>query len=514
MKIEFVNPPRTFIDRSEIAPPLGLLRLAEVGRCAGSSVDISDLNLLFHLDERLAVSDHFYIYATDFLLNKKADVYCFTSMAVDSHIALHLARLLKKERPEVVTVVGGTHFSSIADPVIDRFPWIDFVVIGEGENFVRDLPKLISENRSAKVVKGSPLIGGSTGDLPFDLLDLNQYFAVNPNRCLDFESGRGCRFKCAFCYSPQHYNGFRNFSIDRTIAGLERAHNLGFRNVFFVEDNFLNDPARALDFCKEFERSRCDLSWQAYVTFPQLNSEIISWMARAGCSAVFAGIDAVGTESRRIHKKSFVRDTSVLECRIRECVDNGIIPTCAFLLSPPSYPGGSDMDETLHFALAARNAGAKVRLNTLTLYNRTGTYLANTSVPEYDEFKVRLTLDVPEVVEENFYALENPELFPFHSRYVDGDVWHDFISLTHCLYTVVDAFPETLWQLWAGQGVSPTEIARKMLDNTGSLLDIPKSARRDAEMLAAVEVLESLATREKQLQPVLELESSRFLVFN
>src|SRR5687768_1631925 len=211
MKIEFVNPPRTFIDRSEIAPPLGLLRLAGAAEAGGSAVSISDFNLRYHTDTQLADAKNFYAHATDYLLGKSADAYCFTSMAVDSHVALHLARLLKKARSEVVIVLGGTHFSSVANAVIDRFPWVDFVVTGEGENFVRDLPISIKGDRSRRVVKGSPFSGADAGDLPFDLLELNDYFSVNPNRCLDFESGRGCRFKCAFCYSPQHYNGFRNF---------------------------------------------------------------------------------------------------------------------------------------------------------------------------------------------------------------------------------------------------------------------------------------------------------------
>jgi hypothetical protein len=101
MKIDFVNPPRTFIDRSEIAPPLGLLRLAAAGRSAGYSMSISDFNLLYHLDNSYANSEDFYTRATDYLLEKDADVYCFTSMVVDSHVALHLAQLLKKKRPDV-----------------------------------------------------------------------------------------------------------------------------------------------------------------------------------------------------------------------------------------------------------------------------------------------------------------------------------------------------------------------------------------------------------------------------
>lgn len=514
MKIELVNPPRTFIDRSEIAPPLGLLRLAGAGRSAGSSMGISDFNLLYHTDNQYTNSEDFYTRATDYLLGKNADVYCFTSMAVDSHVAIHLARLLKNKRSDVVIVAGGTHFSSISDAVVERFPWIDFVVTGEGESFVQNLPKIINEHEPRRVICGSPLGSFEHEDLPFDLVDLNEYFSVNERRCLDFETGRGCRFKCAFCYSPAHYNGFRNFSIDKAITGLENAYKLGFRNVFFVEDNFLNDPARAADLCSEIENARLDMKWQAYATFPQLTPEIIPIMARAGCAAVFAGIDAVGKESRRVHKKAFVRQASALRQRIRECVENGITPTCAFLLSPPSHVGGGDIEETLFFALAARNAGAHVRLNTLTLYNKTGSQLNSLRVPEYDEFKVRLMLDVPEVVEENFYAFQNPELFPFHSRYVDLGEWHDFVSLVHCLYTLLEAFPKTLEYLWNEEDITPTEIARKMLSNTGSLIDIPKMGRRDAQLLAAVLVLELLAARKGVLQQILEMESNRFLVFN
>jgi hypothetical protein len=514
MKIEFVNLPKTFIDTSEIAPPLGLLRLAAAGRSCGHSVGISDFNLNFHLDELLKCDRHFYAHATDLLLETNADVFCFTSMAVDSHVALHLARLIKAKKPESFTVVGGTHFGPIATDVIARYPWIDFVVTREGESFIGQLPDFVRKNVRRAVVEGCPQRVDEILDLPYDLIDLRQYFLVNPNRNLDLETGRGCRFKCAFCYSPNHYEGFRNFPIDRAIAGLEEAYGLGFRNVFFVEDNFLNDGVRARDLCKEIERAELEVSWQAYVTFPQLSSEIISQMARAGCTAVFSGIDAIGPESRRIHKKAFVRDADELHNRVHECVSSGITPTCAFLLSPPSYPGGSDLDETLFFALAARNAGAEVRLNSLTLYNRTGSFLSNLSIPEYDDFKVRLMLDVPKIVEENCYAVQNPELFPFHSRYVGSKEWQEFVSLVHCLFTLLDAFPKTLEYLWEMENIKPREIARRMMDNIGHMLDIPKTARRDAQLLSAVQVLEGLALRTSGLQPLLEMESDRILVFN
>lgn len=513
MKIVLVNPPKTDFDTSEIAPPLGLLRLAQSARAAGFGTSIVDLNLLYHIDRKLQDPLTFYESAVDQVLAECPDVVGLTSMCVDTHVAIHIARLLKEICPEIKIVVGGTHFSSIADRVFEEFPWIDFVVAGEGEGPIREIPQLLTIEKKGKVVRGTPYDDTNAIDLPFDLLDLEQYFSINPRRCLDFESGRGCRFKCAFCYSPAFYEEFRQFDIDGTIAGLERAAGLGFANVFFVEDNFLNDPVRAINFCREFTTARLNLKWQAYATFPQLTSAVISEMGIAGCTALFMGIDAVGKVSRRMHKKSFVRDLQVLRKRIQECVDNGLIPTCAFLLSPPSYPGGGDIDETLIFALAARNAGAQVRLNTLTLYNQTGTFKANASIPAYDEIKVRLMLDVPDVVEKNFYALENPQLFPFHSRYVEAGEWHNFLLIAHFLYTLMEVFPKTLEYLWENENISPLHVAKRMSDIMEPLLDIQKTARRDAEILAAIQVLEALAVGSYGVQALLESESDRFLAF-
>ena len=93
MRVVLVNPPKSQADREEIAPPLGLLRLARVAQELGATVYVEDYNLLWHLDARLRSA--FYEKATERLLAFEADVYGFTSMAVDSHVALELARRLK-----------------------------------------------------------------------------------------------------------------------------------------------------------------------------------------------------------------------------------------------------------------------------------------------------------------------------------------------------------------------------------------------------------------------------------
>lgn len=511
MKISLINPPRSRYDRSEIAPPLGLLRLAgEVNR-ADKDVSLVDFNLLYHLRPELA-GDKFYECAVALLLDEEADIYGFTSMAVDSHVALHLAKLLKHARPEALIILGGPHFSSIAEQVIENYPWINFVMKGEGEvgfrNFINAQRGTYSSNIQ-KVLATQPTLH-ELSPLPYELVDLGAYFTINPRCCLDFEEGRGCRFKCAFCYSPVHYSGVRNFSIDVSIEELHRLTRLGAKHVFFVEDNFINDPAHAITFCHELEKARLNLTWNCYATLPQLSTEVITSMARAGCTSIFAGVDAVGEFSQKAYRKRFLRQDSELRRKIVECVESGIEPTCAFLLSPPSHPCGVDTEATLRAALMSCNSGAQVVLNTLTLYNQTKVQTNAALRMEADETKATLMLDIPEVVEKNEYAQTNPHLFPFHSRYVPGPEWSSFISGAHCLLTLFLCYPQTIETIWLEKDISPLEIASEVKSAVGDLSLIEKPLRRDAELAVIISIIEKLMTTRK-MQTLLEVESLALL---
>src|SRR5579864_2387636 len=120
MRVVLVNPPKTRFEREEIAPPLGLLRLAEAAANKfGASVAIEDFNLLYHLEP--ALRRDFYDEAVRRLLALDADVYGFTSMGADSHVALELARRVKLANPFCKTVLGGPHFSSIHHDVIRNY---------------------------------------------------------------------------------------------------------------------------------------------------------------------------------------------------------------------------------------------------------------------------------------------------------------------------------------------------------------------------------------------------------
>jgi hypothetical protein len=504
MKVVLVNPPRSHYDLSELSPPLGLLRLGTAAREMGADVVLVDFNLLFHLDGELQ-SSAFYHRAATILLEHDADVYGFTSMAVDSHVGLELARLIKLEKESAITVFGGPHFSSIASQLLNIYAWVDFVIKGEGEIPFKNLIRSLIKNTKNGAVELAGIHSRSSSPsssapsttlrevppLDYDLIDLQLYFQVNPQRTFNFEGGRGCRFKCTFCYSPTHYGRFRDFEIDAKLEELHRLKSKGVNHVFFVEDNFLNDVSSAITFCRALEAARFGLTWTCYATFPQLTKEVIPWMAGAGCSSVFTGIDAIGKTSQRTFQKTFLQHSAHLDYKLTQCADVGILPTCAFLISPPSHSCGADMEETLRMALKARNCGAEVRLNTLALYNGTRAKTEYSGLIHSDSLRTNLLFDVPDVVVKNDYAHAQPDLFPFHSRYVPKDEWKQFLYQAHCLFTVLYCYPKTLESLWE-QGISPTEIVYDVLEKTDDLLSIRKQHRRTQESVAASSVFNAL----------------------
>jgi hypothetical protein len=486
MKVVLVNPPRSDSDTSELAPPLGLLRLAATARELDCETSIVDLNLLWHLDT--ALRQDFYEQAVNLLLRENGDLYGFTSMAVDSHVGIQLASQLKEIRPETKIVLGGPHFSSIANEIKARFNWVEEIVIGEGEE---KLSRIIAHLRGNETLEEltcgdqEPQIKEFNTAFPaYELVDLSSYFHVNPRHTFDHEGGRGCVFKCAFCYSPFHFPNVRSFRIEQRLSEINALVKLGAKHLFFVEDNFLNDPATATLFCRELAACRVDLEWSCYATLPLLTDEIIQEMAASGCCSVFCGIDAVGWTSQHAYRKKFVKDLDSLLHKIRQCAAVGIVPTCAFLLAPPSHPCGKDFEQTIALALAVRNAGAHVRLNTLTLYNQTPAEAANASGISVNTTKVKLLLDVPAVVEDNPYANSMPSLFPFHSTYVGRFEWETFLQRVHCLFTLLFAVPGELGQLAKNRDFNFAKFADSLLVDVGSLFSIQKPDRRYEELNA------------------------------
>lgn len=530
MKVLLVNPPNNHYDAFELAPPLGLLSLGAAIREEGAEVAILDFNLRATADHAF-VADGFYRRALALISAHAPDVVGLTSMVVNSHVALELARLVKEADPAVHLVLGGTHFSAIAEEVLTFYPWIDFVIKGEGELPARELvrtlrgggrpthaapPSGVAFRHEDQVVSShtrKPF--DSMDQLPapaYDLVDTAEYFRVNPDRVLDYEPGRGCMYKCSFCYSPVHYgSGGQSKSIDRMLADMQRLQDMGAGHLFFVQDNFVNNTRFAKEACIAMANAGFSLTWNCYTTLPQMTEEMMRLLGAAGCTNAFTGIDAVNEECQKEYLKKFYRGWAPLERTLRYSVASGVTPTCAFLVENPQT-GVDRINRTLVTALFARCNGAGLRLNTLTLYNGTPSEQAHGGTVTYSELKPRLLLDCPDVVQVNDYARQHPRLFPFHNTHLPPEVWERFASGMHVAYTLFQAFPLTLYRWVTEDGGSLWEMIDGIARAAGDLTQLPPDERRPLERVLFARWFERQPRMQRLTTETFELERAELNV--
>ena len=161
----------------------------------------------------------------------------------EEEYVLDVAENLKKICPQVEIIFGGPEVSYDAEKVLQRYPFVDLVMVGEGENTFReyaafllgegaekrsDIAGLCYRKEDGKAVFTAPRMPMKMDDLVFPYRDLEQM----ENRIIYYETIRGCPFSCSYCLS----------SIDKTV----RLRSLDL--VFDELDFFLKNRVKQVKF--------------------------------------------------------------------------------------------------------------------------------------------------------------------------------------------------------------------------------------------------------------------------
>lgn len=157
------------------------------------------------------------------VLAQEPDIVGFTTTFQQNTASLAVARRIKRLRPDTVVLFGGGNCDGPMGAALHRnFPFIDYVVSGEGERAFVELLDALAEGRPtdripgvcARAPDGSTVSGGPGRMVPMDLVPLPDYsawweaFTSSPLRdrltpVLLYEAARGCwwgeKHHCTFC---------------------------------------------------------------------------------------------------------------------------------------------------------------------------------------------------------------------------------------------------------------------------------------------------------------------------
>lgn len=305
MKVLLVEHPKKLwpMFGNGVAQPIHLAYLAAVLEVNGIDVDILDCSALgYGWKEYERV-----------LEKTSPDIVGVSGITPFVSAAIKTVRIAKKVNPQVVTVVGGTHFTLNARQSLVDCPEIDYVVLGEGEITMLELVKALDNGLNASKVKSiafrdgkqikitpqRPLIADlDTLPMPaYHKLPMDKYrFVVwGPEICV-MVSSRGCPFHCRFCTEQKIWrNRWRGRSASKVVDEMELLNKkYGVKIIWFGDDCFNLNRNRNEQFLEESEQRKLDMKWyiEARVDTLLRDADLVPRMARLGLFHVLLGAES------------------------------------------------------------------------------------------------------------------------------------------------------------------------------------------------------------------------------
>ena len=305
-RVLLINPPETG-QSGYSNPPLGLLYLAGTLRKGGFEVRVVDGCV--EGTEALARA----------LAEVRPEIAGITCLTPARNKALASARQVKDFDSKILTVMGGVHPTIMHDQLMRHYPFLDFIVIGEGETALLEIamekaPAAIAGivyRRGEAVFKTAVRVHEKNLDhIPFpawDLVDLKKYpslgsgivngvdLAREPRVSVVFS--RGCSGHCDFCSTWRIWGGWRRRSGADMADELELLHrDFGIKHFSFADDSMTADREGVLALCDEIISRRMRIVFSATTRTDRVDAELLSRMKAAGCYNIAFGIETSSPE--------------------------------------------------------------------------------------------------------------------------------------------------------------------------------------------------------------------------
>jgi len=375
----------------------------------------------------------------------RPDLIAFSCMTNFFPFVKEMADLIKSHY-DIPIIVGGIHPTQLPELVISH-PSIDMICRGEGDEALLELvnkmqckqditsTKNLWVKKEGQIYRNElrPLIE-NLDSLPFPDRDLFYKFGIFVGTVL-VTSGRGCPFKCTFCYNHSYqklYKGKGHYVRRRSVSSVIEEVKLCKEkykptNFIFFDDTFTLYPSWLAEFSRIYS---CEIGIPFYcnVRPGTVNEQMIKNLKDAGCSEVFFGIDS-GSDfirnevmNRKVKQEWITRDAALIKK-----YDIKILTSSMFGL-PNETP--EMMWETLEMILKVGSDG----VNSFTFYPFPGT-----SLNQYAKEEGFLSEEAEESV--------NQGRGSFHRHSLLSIPYKDEAEIMKNLIPIVNRFPLLLWLL-------------------------------------------------------------------
>ncbi len=321
MRIVLINAPASVegcSSQRSVYFPIALLSLGAMLRAQGIDVRLFDLNNL--------QTDNFNEYLNSFFAPQLAlinpQVVGIGGLFSGAwHYQKLIAQCARRAVPGAAIVLGGIHATMFAREILDRYPFIDYVAVGEGEETARALLSRISCSADVSDIdglayraNGAIKVNPKTQFADLDSLPSPDYSLINVNdyhistqswwspkglpvgRPYPILTSRSCPKRCSFCsmhlvHGPQ----IRHRAPVLVADEIERLHDMYGATYFEVmDDNLTYSRQHVFDLCAEISRRklRIQLCTPNGVAVKGLDNEVVGALVEAGLVRVCLAIES------------------------------------------------------------------------------------------------------------------------------------------------------------------------------------------------------------------------------
>jgi len=312
VKVLFIEPPKDywFLMGEYLPPPTGLLALAAYVERELPDSEVAVLDCQAEMKGWKDIEQHIESYSPSIVAT--------SGFTCNAYVCAKVAEIAKKVNEDIVTVIGGQHFSFTSEESLKNFLEIDYIVRGEGEATLVELIKTLKAGANVGNVAGlsfrhkGKIVHTKDRSLieNLDTLPYPAYHLVENNiskyhftmmagknkKYMILEGSRGCTHKCSFCTQWKHWKGtWRTKSAKRIAKEMVYLNErFGADFLWLTDDNF-NYKARGKDLYEELRIRKFsgDVTWffQARTDDIAHNPELVAKLREVGNDWILVGVE-------------------------------------------------------------------------------------------------------------------------------------------------------------------------------------------------------------------------------
>ena len=303
-----------------------------------------------------------------------------------------------RELSPAPVVWGGWHATLLPEQTL-REPYIDYVVMGQGERPLQallqrlledkdpsDIPGLASKRGDAITMNPPAPVEGIAAFPPIDMarLDLKQYLNTSrlPERFLGYFATHGCPLDCSFCciggiYQRRWFHKPVSQIIDELRFLKEK---VGVNSLLFEDDNFFVRAKFARELAQAMIDANLNLKWEtsahAHIFTKAYTDDDVRLFAESGCQQIYIGAESGDQDALDILNKQSTVEENLLFVEMLN--RHGILPRFSTMVCLPA-DAGRDFDLTIDMLRRAKLAHRNLRASIFLFTPYPGTRLYETS---------------------------------------------------------------------------------------------------------------------------------------